>query len=123
MKRRLLILVGILICAAGIYWILNDTGGQTTSISADQIAEEFKADETAATSKYGGEKLLVTGKVAEVSESGELIMLKTDEGIFISCAMTEKVTQAGQLQGSEVSIEGICSGLLMDIQFIQCRLQ
>ncbi len=87
------------------------------AVSAVQLFNEFRDNETEANKKYLDVTVEVTGEIAEISEDmdgKQVIALKTDDLMFgIRCTMTKD--QEGSKPGDQVTIKGICKGFLSDV--------
>jgi hypothetical protein len=95
------------------------------SVSAEQLFADFSADETAATAKYVGKIVTVTGKVKESStlEDGTpKVMLETGSDFGVSCEFDPNTKHPKtQFQpGEALTVKGNCAGLSFDVQLARC---
>ncbi|HEX5626335.1 MAG TPA: hypothetical protein VFX48_09980 [Saprospiraceae bacterium] len=90
------------------------------SIAPEVWIQEFDADETAALNKYLNKVIEVNGEISEIQtvEGKTIWILSTGNPLSnIQCEMDPRfVGQVGPVQtGSKVTVQGICSGKLMDV--------
>ena len=97
------------------------------TVSASALVKAFQDDEEKANTSYLDKVIAVSGKLREMetSEDGN-IQLFLDSGdplSAISCQLDplSKHTGLDNLNvGSEVSLKGICTGMLMDVVIERC---
>lgn len=131
--KKILIAATILglIAAAYGYYLYNKPHTSTSdkdidaSVTAEQIVSEYEADENAANQKYLGKVIEVTGVVSDksVDEKGVLNMtLKGGDLAGVTCQFEKnEAMNVGSIQtGSTVKIKGECTGILMDVVFVNC---
>jgi tRNA_anti-like len=95
-------------------------------VSVDSIVAAYSDDEASANKKYLGKTILVSGLVAEVNNQQDTLLnvvLGNTEGINnVSCLLDKK--QLGNLKyctvGKSISIKGICTGFLADVELNRC---
>ena len=96
---------------------------------ASDLFSEFETDETTANSRYLNTVVRVTGTVIDVSFDSEeelSILLETDSPIFgVSCSM-----ESGQMSrlkdiktGDQITVKGICTGMLSDVVLNRCVVE
>lgn len=120
---RKLLLAGILLLltAIGIAWYLftdkfEDTAKTEAAytVTALDLIQEFKKNDSAANKKYADKILNVTGRITSIEPADSSVNLKiTDpEGSYIIFAFQQKdMTLAKNIkQGDSVAIKGSCSG-------------
>lgn len=95
------------------------------SISASALFIDYETDEAAANERYLGKTLELTGTIREISiqeETGQATIYLEAGGILggVSCEMAADQQLAKAKPGEEVTIKGICSGLLMDVVLNRC---
>lgn len=93
-------------------------------ISAIDLYNAFTDNETLADSLYLMQVIQVTGKVADIKEdtSGIIILLDGGNGMFgISCGLQKTDEEVKKVEkDSEITIKGICTGMLMDVVLTRC---
>lgn len=118
-----------LLIGAGFYFInkpnksLNRTKPDL-QITALELFQAFNSDEIAANQSYLDKVIIVSGQIREVHEGNVLkITLNTDHDMFgIICEFDPDtpVNRADYFIGKEVSIKGLCTGMLMDVVMTRC---
>jgi len=121
--RILLIVMAVLLLGGGsyVYYIWNKPHRDVTQekgidISAQQLYDEFKANEAAANKKYLNKAVQLNGEVGDVSvnqDSSVVVNFKTNDPIFvINCTFK---TSPGVLKaGDHIVFKGICTGYIPD---------
>ena len=93
-------------------------------ISANDLYNAFTDNETLADSLYLMQVIQVTGKVVDIKEdtSGTIILLDGGNGMFgISCSLQKTDEEVKKVEkDSEITIKGICTGMLMDVVLTRC---
>ncbi|MEO0471943.1 MAG: hypothetical protein AAF206_20115 [Bacteroidota bacterium] len=97
-------------------------------MSVPEVLAAFSEDENSANQKYVDKIIEVKGTVAEINETGDggvVVSLREDgEMLGVNCAF--QPADAGKAQklavGTQVSIKGFCSGMLMDVNLNRCVL-
>ena len=93
-------------------------------ISAVDLYNAFTDNETLADSLYLMQVIQVTGKVVDIKEdtSGTIILLDGGNGMFgISCSLQKTDEEVKKVEkDSEITIKGICTGMLMDVVLTRC---
>lgn len=94
-------------------------------LSASELVAAFSADEGAADSLYGGKILEISGTLKEkILDDGAAILLigDTAEVIGVSCFLRKEQEDIYSVPevGGEVTVKGICNGLLMDVVLDKC---
>jgi hypothetical protein len=115
------ILVAILICAligvgTGIYlWNKPHKKAediQGIRITATALAQDYKADEKTADTKYLNKVIEVSGTIDEVDKNqdgGTMVVLQTGDPMAgVQCSMREK--NVNPAKGQQTTIKGFCSG-------------
>jgi hypothetical protein len=128
MKRIIYFILAAIFLGAGL-WVYNEYNRGPVSVknlqadfevSANQLLEEFDADESKANEKYLDKVVLVTGVILEVEkeEAVNVIMETNDPLKRIICEMQD-IEQVEDIQlGDEVKIKAKCSGFLMDVVLV-----
>ena len=119
----------LMLCLAawGIYRIYqphrNVSGiDAVAALSAADLYQDFKLDETAANKKWVGKVIEVTGTIASLSESENYISINlraTSEG-GVDCSMLKKDLDGQFKSGDSITIKGKCTGFLMDVNLVDC---
>lgn len=132
--KKILLFVVVLVAIGGAtgYLMYNKPHKNMASakaafqMPANQLFEEFEADETAANTKYLDQVVEVRGKVLSVSRDDEgSVNITLDAGGMLGgviCQLDPLSEQEdGSLQeGDEILIKGICTGMLMDVVLVRC---
>ncbi len=97
-------------------------------IDVSSLVNEFSQDENAATAKYVDKVLEVTGPILAIeptSDSSLNVTLSAENQMAgVSCSFKNAADPSLQnINESEtVTIRGVCSGMLMDIQLNNCAI-
>lgn len=129
-----IVLIGIVVAASVVYYVFNkprrNIGKENAvyTLEAKQLISEFKNDETAATAKYLDKTIAVTGEIKNIRtlDNHSMVFSLEDQMEGVSCTVDSadvvgnlsKLT--GYTSGSVAKFKGRCSGMLMDIQVINC---
>lgn len=95
-------------------------------VSASELFSAFAQDEAAATAKYLGKTIVVTGKVKEAVLSPEAgtvrVSMWTDDPLDVRCELDplSKHKRTNFAKDETVSIKGICTGYALDVQLTRC---
>ncbi|MFC2176552.1 hypothetical protein ACFLR1_06255 [Bacteroidota bacterium] len=132
MKRALIIvLIGTLLAGGIAYYMYNKPHRDVASeealfvTTANQIFDEFEANETDANTKYLDKTIQVTGAIAEIglNDVGKsYVILAADNAMIggVSATFEEEIDNLSV--GNELSVKGRCTGMLMDVVMINCTL-
>jgi len=127
-------LIGLIAAFAAIYYAFNmprrNLANEKSSyiLSAKQLISDFRNDETIATQKYLNQAISVSGEIKGIRnlENHSIVFSLEDamEGVSCTVDSADAVTYSSKLvqfkTGSKGSFKGRCSGMLMDIQIINC---
>jgi len=96
-------------------------------LTAENLINEYRDDETTTNQKYSENIIQVKGKVFEVStlKGNSVITLKEEnsESSIICHMLPDENMKALKLEkGQEVDIKGICTGYLLDVIIVRCTL-
>jgi hypothetical protein len=97
-------------------------------IEVSSLVDEFSRDENAATAKYVDKVLEVTGPILAIEPTGDSTMNVTlsaeNQMAGVSCSFKNATDPSLQnIKESEIiTIRGVCSGMLMDIQLNNCAI-
>lgn len=131
-------LVLLLIVSGAIYGYLEFTRKHSDlkkikpdfTLTSTELFSEFESDEAAATGKYAGKIIEISGKVAEVNYSSAdstlSVTLREDDqfsGVICTFSGVPDDSEEGKVSvGAHVVIRGECSGMLMDVLMNNCVL-
>jgi hypothetical protein len=94
--------------------------------TATELVTAFETDETAANALYLGKILEVSGTVEAVTEDslGISVYLKDQDALAgVMCSFDrQNVESALLLNGTQVTVKGLCTGYLMDVVLNKCLL-
>lgn len=130
MKKLIIIILIIAAGATALYFYYNRSN---PSLANEQPAERatsyelfalYEQDEPAANDRFLNKVVEVKGKVREVRKEshGEVVLTLDGSDMFgIICRMDPSVEMEDtSLEGSEVSVKGLCTGMLMDVVMVRC---
>jgi len=138
MKRwKIIILVIAALIVTGFYFIWAqyhrkhaDTTDLTATVrkEAMSLIKEFESDETAASLKYNGKVISVKGAVLKVENNNDkrnLILGDKSSAAGVICEFQpEHKSDAGKIiPGQQISVKGICTGMLLDVVMVRCVLE
>ena len=127
-------LLGIVIAVSAVYYVFNMPRRNISkekaayTLEAKQLISEFKKNEVAATAKYLDKAISVKGEIKSIRtlDNHSMVFSLEDEMEGVSCTVdsAEVANNASKLsqfvKGSTGTFKGRCSGMLMDIQVINC---
>jgi hypothetical protein len=133
MKKYIIILGVVLltVCVFG-YFQYNkphediNSAASDLKIEAPELFTEFETDEATANTKYLDKIVEVSGVVREVSpdEEGQLsVTLDSGSDLFGVICQLDNLTEQKKTDfkvGEEVTLKGICTGMLMDVVLVRC---
>ena len=96
------------------------------SLSAVDLFVAFDSDESAANEKFLDKLIEVTGRIQDVKQddAGNTILTLEGDGLMfgIICELDPHTAghRADFMQGEEVTMKGICTGMLMDVVLVRC---
>lgn len=97
------------------------------TVSAQELFDAFLLDENAATQRFVGTKeqvVMVTGTIRGIEKAGpsltNVILATTDDMAAVVCEFDEGAVPGTWKEGMEVSIKGICTGMLLDVILVRC---
>jgi hypothetical protein len=127
-------LIGLVVGVSGVYYVFNMPRRNVAkeaavyTLEAKQLIADFKKYETTATAKYLDKALTVKGEIKSIRtlDNHSMVFSLEDEMEGVSCTVdsadvvnySSKLTQF--TKGSTGNFKGRCSGMLMDIQMINC---
>ncbi|HVN58483.1 MAG TPA: hypothetical protein VMT63_09320 [Bacteroidales bacterium] len=96
------------------------------TITAADIQKAFEDNESAATAKYVGKVVEVTGEISAVkpgeNNSVSISMRTSNEMSSVICTFPASNKPAGLNPGQTGVINGVCSGFLMDVLLNNCAI-
>jgi len=127
-------LIGLVVGVSGLYYVFNmprrNVSKETAvyTLDAKQLIADFKKDETSSTAKYLDKALAVKGEIKSIRtlDNHSMVFSLEDEMEGVSCTVdsADVVNYSSKLtrftKGSTAYFKGRCSGMLMDIQIINC---
>lgn len=127
-------LIGIVVGVSGVYYVFNmprrNIAKETAvyTLEAKQLISDFKSDEALATKKYLDKTISVKGEIKNIRtlDNHSMVFSLEDEMEGVSCTVdsadvVNNSSKLGQfVKGSTGTFKGRCSGMLMDIQVINC---
>lgn len=100
----------------------------TESVTATELFDAFSADEQAATAKFVGmneQVVQVSGSIRSVEPTSNdrvNVTLETGDALAgVVCEFEKNDVPSDWKPGDDVSIKGICTGMLLDIVLIRCK--
>jgi len=126
--------IGLIAAFAAIYYAFNMPRRNLSkekalyTLEAKQLISEFKKDEAIATKKYLDKAIAVKGEIKSIRtlDNHSMVFSLEDEMEGVSCTVDSAEVVSNSLKlaqfskGSIGSFKGRCSGMLMDIQVINC---
>ena len=95
-------------------------------MTSTDLQKNFEDNEGAATAKYNGKVIEVSGEVSAVKpgeNSSVNISLKTGNALSsVICTFPAANTPAGAEPGKQIVIRGVCSGYLLDVLLNNCAV-
>ena len=139
-KRKILhiflwiFLIAMVLGVSAVYYVFNKPRRNLSNevavytLDAKQLISEFKKDESVATKKFLDQAISVKGEIKSIRtlDNQSMVFSLEDEMEGVSCTVdsadvvknSTKLTQLSK--GSVGTFKGRCSGMLMDIQVINC---
>lgn len=105
------------------------SGGAAIEVSSKDISAEYDKNEIAADNKYKGKKVKVTGKIDDIGKDFMDESYVTLEGadLFQGVQVYFKSSEESKLgtleKGSDLTIEGECDGMLINVQIVDAVIQ
>lgn len=123
--------VAVIIAIVAMYFVYNkphrSTGVAEVTVTAQSLVSAYNENETEANTKFLDKVVEVKGKVKEVIEQdNSFILLLGDESSMssVSCTLDHKTDSVayGLKPGDEVVVRGLCTGFLMDVVMVNCKV-
>jgi hypothetical protein len=125
------ILVVLILGIGAVYFVFNKPHQSVDRpdflVSANELITAFEVDESAANDKYLGKVIEVNGTVTEVIEkqnSFVILLGDTTNVSRVSCTLEgeQNGLAYGLRVGDALTLRGICSGRLLDVVLVDCRI-
>lgn len=123
-------LVVMLLIALLVVWNLPKDSSKRKEaahqITATELFTEFSTDEQKANNKFLGKTIEVKGKIAaiETDEQGAVVViLRTEDpiaGVLCTLEAGEEKAIPDNTVGTDISVKGLCTGMLMDVVLNKC---
>ena len=97
----------------------------STTTTAVDLYASYSKNETQANSLYSGQVISVKGIVSEIEtdrNGATILFLSTNDGFTSVMCTLQKTPKVLPKEGAEVTIKGLCTGLLMDVILNKCIL-
>ena len=126
--------IGLIAAFSSIYYVFNmprrnlAKENAVYSLEAKQLMSEFKKDENSSNTKYHDKAISVNGEIKGIRtlDNHSMVFSLEDamEGVSCTVDSADVVGYSSKLStvkiGSKATFKGRCSGMLMDIQVINC---
>ena len=136
-KWKIVISVIVVLIISGFYFAWQqyhrkhaDTTDLTATVKKEAMSliKEFESDETAANLKYNGKVVSVKGAVLKIeynNDTRNLILGDGSSAAGVICEFQpEHKSDADKIiPGQQISIKGICTGMLLDVVMVRCVLE
>lgn len=97
------------------------------TVGAQELFDAFLSDESAATERFVGTKeqvIQVNGTIRGIEKAGpnltNVILATTDDMAAVVCEFDEGAVPSAWIAGKDVSVKGICTGMLLDVILVRC---
>ena len=105
---------------------VNDVSPEV-KISWSDLVNSFEKDEIKASALYLDKVIEVSGTIVDLSESDKSLVIvlgDSDKDISVICQIqdTELEDVPKVAIGDELVIKGLCTGYLMDVMLIRCKI-
>jgi hypothetical protein len=130
-KIILLVVLGLILAGAFVgYRMYNKPHRDLThatadfTLSATELFADYEGDETAANAKYLDQVIRVQGAIMAVNtdEAGQTSLTLEAGGLMggVICQMDPALKTTTFTIGQEVTMNGLCTGMLMDVVLVRC---
>jgi hypothetical protein len=135
MKKKILLALLAIVAIGGAigFYLYNKPAERTVSadaeftVQAPALFSEFENNEGQANSKYLNKVVAVQGKVLSIAKgdsAGVSITLEAGSEMFgVSCLVPEVGETANLKEGDNITVKGLCTGMLMDVVLVKCRVE
>lgn len=94
-------------------------------LSASELFADYETDEAGANVKYLDKVVRVEGKILEVNtdESGQTSLTLDGGGMLggVICQLDPDLKQTTFSTGQHITLNGLCTGMLMDVVLVRCK--
>ncbi len=94
-------------------------------LSATALFAAFEADEAAANAKYLDKVIRVEGEIMKVTkeENGQSSLTLNAGGMLggVICQLDPSLTEVSFTEGQNITLNGLCTGMLMDVVLVRCK--
>ena len=129
-----IILIGLVVGVSAVYYVFNMPRRNLSkekavyTLDAKQLISDFKNNETSATAKYLDQAIAVKGEIKSIRtlDNHSVVFSLEDQMEGVSCTVDSADVSKYSLKLSQFSkgsigtFKGRCSGMLMDVQVINC---
>ncbi len=136
-KRIVFITLLIILCSVGIYIykeynrkpVSLDDLPAVVNINADTLISQFALNEAEANKKYLGKVISVKGFINKIdNQQDTLLTILLGDSLSsssVSCLMDTGYIKLKKVftPGTQITIKGICTGYLMDVELNRCVVQ
>ena len=101
------------------------TAKEDFSVDSKTLFTEFETDEAAANSKYLNKVVAVKGTVLDkkLDSTGINLTLESGNDMFgVSCQVPDIANADNLKPGDQVTVKGLCTGMLMDVVLVKCSV-
>lgn len=105
----------------------RDLGGATADhqLTASELFADFEASEAEANTKYLAKVIRVEGKILKVTteENGQISLTLDAGGMLggVICQLDPDLKETAFIEGEQVRLNGLCTGMLMDVVLVRCK--
>lgn len=98
-------------------------------VEAVSLFKQFQLIEITANSKYKNQLIEVMGNVKEVKtdiDGNVIVILEAENPVFaVNCTLDKReIPFVNEIQkGEELSLQGICTGIFLDVQLVDCTIK
>lgn len=94
-------------------------------LSATELFADYEAGETEANAKYLDKVIRVEGEILNVNtdENGQVSLTLDAGGIMggVICQLDPETEKINFSEGQQVALNGLCTGMLMDVVLVRCK--
>lgn len=94
-------------------------------LTADELFDEYEADEEAANAKYLDKTVQVSGTISEIgaNDAGQsFVILAAENAMIGGVSATFQGEQSDLAESLKVSLKCRCTGKLMDVVLVNCTI-
>jgi len=123
----LLLLIGALVGYRMYNKPHQDLAGATADhqLMATELFTDFDSDEAVANAKYLDKVIRVEGKILSVNtgDNGQISLTLDGGGMMggVVCQLDPSLQKADFSEGQSVTLNGLCTGMLMDVILVRCK--